>query len=59
MSVFLDIKEPNVIQAEVLEDSDGEFGVFLVLGYGTETCIAEGELRAALAEIERMKGMLQ
>lgn len=45
------LSEPGVIQAQILQDQNGEWGLYIVPA-NSEICITEAELRAALKEMK-------
>lgn len=49
----MDVKttDPNILQARVCEDQNGEFGLYIVPDKAEETCITETELSNALMQM--------
>lgn len=50
----IQLSEPAILRAEIEEDQDGEFGLYIV-PEGSEICITEAEMRAVLAYIDELK----
>lgn len=53
---YTDISDEGVISSQVAQDNTGEYGLYIVPD-GSEICITEDELRAALEQIEIEKGV--
>lgn len=57
MDAEIEVKEKNVSKAEVLEDIDGDFGLFILPVDNSEICITEAEMRRALRVIDIERGL--
>lgn len=48
MDTSIKLKDDNILEANVLEDQDGEYNLFIVLKTPNETFITQDELKKCL-----------
>lgn len=54
--MLVNVKDRNVLHAEVLVDQNDEYGLYLTPADEKEVCVSERELHAALKAIAQLKG---